>query len=92
MNPRTFNVAVKIENERLCISSLIGDPTRRGLPTTSLTFSPLRAESTISIVMHWKSEVLQDAQQRAKIESAVVDYCRQLLDESAYEGPIDCCL
>lgn len=93
MTDQEYHVRVKIEGERICITSLIGDPAQRGLPTTTLAFQPVQSDPTLHpITIHWRSEIPQQSHQQAAVEGAVLTYCGQLFGEVAYQGPIDCCL
>ena len=88
-----YHVRVRIEGERICISSLIGDPVQCGSPTTTLAFQPVQSDPALyPITIHWQSEIPQRSQQQAAVEHAVLAYCGRLLGETAYQGPIDCCL
>ena len=93
MTEREYHVRVKIEGRRICVSSLIGNPVGRGLPTTTLDFQPVQSDPAVyPITIHWISEVPQHSHQQAGVERAVLDYCERLFQETAYQGPIDCCL
>jgi hypothetical protein len=86
-----YHIAVKVEGENIHVAGLIGK--RLDVPSTTLTFSPVRSDPvSYPVHVYWKSELPRDLTNRAAIEQAVLDYCGRLYQESPYEGPVDCCL
>jgi len=90
MRRQEYRISVKIEDTHISVGSLLGQ--RADLPMTDLSFRPVKSESAFPVRVCWKSALPTAADQRRAAERAVLDYCGRLFDESAYEGPVDCCL
>ena len=87
---REYHILAKVEGNDIMVHGQLSR--RTDLPTTQLTFTDVRAAVSYPVTIYWKSTPPDDHNQLAAVERAVLNYCTQLFHESAYTGPIDCCL
>ena len=96
MERTAYHVIANVNGVDIRISSVIGRPERLTLPITTLVFVPSSSAAVQSseypVTVHWKNDIPNTPSLTAAAERAVLDYCARLFNESAYEGPLDCCL
>ncbi len=95
MPRQEYHIAVRADQndgEDVRVSVMLSRSGRADLPTSTLFFKPARSENSYPVTIYWKSVQPNTAQQRARVEHTVLNYCARLHAETVYEGIIDCCL
>jgi hypothetical protein len=88
-----YHVIVRVEGESVRVSALLDRTNPPRAATTFLSFQPIKSDSTLyPVTIYWKNSRQDDDGMALAVERAVLDYCVRLYNESAYSGPIDCCL
>jgi hypothetical protein len=89
--PPEYHLIARVDGDAIRVSTLLNRAKPPRTPTTSLNFRPVSSDPAQYLVtVYWKSDLPDEM--TAVAERVILEYCARLYNESAYSGPIDCCL